>query len=62
MDSKEIVIILLIDMSKVFDFLCYFFIIKKLDVYRFGSSLLDLIRFFFDKRFNRVKINDYISE
>ena len=38
------------------------FVTKIVDAYGFGSSSLDLIRSFFDKRLNRVKINDHISE
>ena len=62
MDRKEIVTILSTDMSKAFDSLCHSLTVKKLDPYGFGSSSLDLIRSFFNKRLNRVKINDHISE
>lgn len=61
-DRKELVIILFIVRSKVFDLLSYLFILKKLDVYGFNSGLFELIRFFFDSRLNRVKINGYMSE
>ena len=61
-DRKEIVTILSTDMSEAFDSLRHFLTIKKLNAYGFGSSSLDLIRFFFDKRLNRVKINDHIGE
>lgn len=46
-DRKELVIILFIDMIKVFDLLSYLFILIKLDVYGFNSSLFELIRLFF---------------
>ena len=62
MDRKDIATILSTDISKAFDSLCHSLIIKKLDAYGFGSGSLDLIRSLLDKRLNRVKINDHISE
>ena len=61
-DRKEIVTILSTAMRKAFDSLCRSLTVKKLGTYGFGSSSLDLIRSFLDKRLNRMKINDHISE
>ena len=61
-DRKEIVTILSTDMSKTFDSLCPALTIKKLEAYGFGNRSLDLMRSFFDRRFNRVKSNGHISE
>ena len=61
-DRKELVTILSTDMSKAFDSLSHSLTLKKLDAYGFNSSSLELIRSFFDRRLNRVKINGHMSE
>ena len=61
-DRKELVTILSTDMSKGFDSLSHSLIIKKLSAYGFRSGSLELIRSFFDKRSNRVKINGHTSD
>ena len=61
-DRKELVTILSTDMSKAFDSLCPALTIKKLEACGFGSCSLDLTRSFFDRIFNRVKINGHTSE
>ena len=62
MDRKELVTILSTDLSKGFDTLCPALTIKKLGAYGFGNRSLDLMRSFFDRRFNRVKINGHTSQ
>ena len=62
MDRKELVTILSTDLSKGFDTLCPALTIKKLEAYGFGNRSLDLMRSFFDRRFNRVKINGHTSQ
>ena len=54
MDRKELVRILSTDLSEGFDTLCPALTIKKLEAYGFGNRSLDLMRSFFDRRFNRV--------
>ena len=61
-DRKELVTILSTDMSKAFDSLCPALTIKKLEACGFGNCSLDLTRSFFDRIFNRVKINGHTSE
>ena len=56
-DKKEIVMVLLTDMSKAFDSLCNSLTVKKLEAHGFGSDSLSLIRSFFRNRLNRVKLN-----
>ena len=62
MDRKELVTILSTDLSKGFDTLCPALTIKKLEAYGFGNRSLDLMRSFFDRRLNRVKINGHTSQ
>ena len=54
--------ILSIDLSEGFDTLCPALTIKKLEAYGFGNRSLDLMRSFFDRRFNRVKINGHTRQ
>ena len=54
--------ILSTDLSKGFDALCPALTIEKLEPYGFGNRLLDLMRSFFDRIFNRVKINGHTSQ
>ena len=61
-DRKELVSILSSNMSKAFDSLCPALSIKKLEAYGFGNCSLNLTRSFFNKIFNRVKINGHTSE
>lgn len=61
-DRKELVTILSTDMSRAFDSLCHSLTIKKLKAYGVGNGSLDLIRSFFNKRLNSVKINGHTSE
>lgn len=42
--------------------LCPELTIKKLETYGFGNRSLDLMRSFFDRILNRVKISDHTSE
>ena len=56
MDRKELVTILSTYLSKGFDTLCPALTIKKLEAYGFGNRSLDLMRSFFDRRLNRVKL------
>ena len=62
MDRKELVRILSTDLSEGFDTLCPALTIKKLEAYGFGNRSLDLMRSFFDRRFNRVNINGHTSQ
>ena len=62
MDRKELVTILSTDLSTGFDTLCPALTIKKLGAYGFGNRSLDLMRSFFDRRFNRLKINGHTSQ
>ena len=61
-DRKELVSIISSNMSKAFDSLCPALSIKKLEAYGFDNCSLDLTRSFFNKIFNRVKINGHTSE
>ena len=61
-DRKELVSILSSNMSKAFDSLCPALSIKKPEAYGFGNCSLNLTRSFFNKIFNRVKINGHTSE
>jgi len=61
-NRKELVTILSTDMSKAFDSLSRSLTLKKLDAYGFNSSSLELIRSFFDRTLNRVKINGHMSQ
>lgn len=60
-DVGEIVVILLIDMSKVFDFVYLILYKVKLKVYGFCESVLNLMKFFFDGRKNRLWVGMVIS-
>ena len=62
MDRKELVTFLSTDLSKGFDTLYPALTIKKLKAYGFGNRSLDLMRSFFDRRFNMVKINGHTSQ
>ena len=55
-DRKELATISSTDMSKAFDSFCPAVTIKKLEAYGFGNRSLDLMRSFFDRRLNRVKL------
>ena len=61
-DRKELGSIVSSNMSKAFDSLCPALSIKKLEAYGFCNCSLDLTRSFFNKIFNRVKINGHTSE
>ena len=54
--------ILSTDMSEAFDSFCHSLTINWMLIDSVALSSLDLIRSFLHKRFNRVKINDNISE
>ena len=55
LDSKEKVYLLAMDMSQAFDFHHHSLTLAKLNAYGFRDSSLDLMRFFFYGRLNRVK-------
>ena len=61
-DRNQLISILSTDMSKAFDSLSHSLTIKKLEAYSFSTSLLSLMRLFFDSRQNRVKLNDTTSD
>ena len=61
-DRKELAYILTNDMSKAFDSLSHSLIVKKLEACGFEHNSLNLLRSYFDKRLNRVKIGDVTSD
>lgn len=61
-DERELVCILSTDMSKAFDSLSHSLILKKLEAYGFVPDSLNLMRSFFEKRMNRVKLGNNVSE
>ena len=61
-DRKKLAYILTNDMSKAFDSVCHSLIVKKLKAYGFEHNSLNLLRSYFDKRPNRVKIGDVTSD
>ena len=58
-DRKELAYIMTINISKAFDSLCHSLSVKKLEVYGFEHTSLNLLRSYFD---NRVKISDVTSD
>ena len=60
-DSKDQVLALSMDMTKAFDSLCPASIVKKLEAYGFSNEALELMRSFFHKRANRIKIGGTTS-
>ena len=61
-DRRELAYILTNDMSKACDSLCHSLIVKKLKAYGFEHNSLNLPRWYFDKRLNRVKTGDVTSD
>ena len=57
-DNKEYVTVLSTDMSKAFDSLHPALMIKKLKAYGFNEPSLNLLRSFFERRKNRVKLQE----
>ena len=61
LDKKLITILLFIDFKKAFDMICRDLLIYKLLNYGFGNEALDLIKSYFSKRSQRVKIGKFLS-
>ena len=62
LDSKRIVGILSSDMSKAFDSLSPQLLLNKLQAYNFSDKAIQLIRSYFQRRENRVRIGSVISD
>ena len=62
LDSKRIVGILSSDMSKAFDSLSSQLLLNKLQAYNFSDKAIQLIRSYFQRRENRVRIGSVISD
>ena len=58
-DRKDLAYILTTNISKAFDSLCQSLSVKKLELYGFEHTSLNLLRSYFD---NRVEINDVTSD
>ncbi|PFX13009.1 putative RNA-directed DNA polymerase from transposon BS [Stylophora pistillata] len=61
-ERKELVYMLSTDLIKAFDSLSHSLIVKKLEAYGIGQNSLNLLRSYFDNRFNRVKIKGVTSD
>lgn len=46
-DRREVVVVVVIDLSKVFDFVCYLFFLVKLKVYGFMYDVLEIMIVYF---------------
>ena len=61
LDDNKVVMAVLMDFSKTFDYLPHNFLIAKLEAYGFGNSALKLIASYLTGRKQCVKNNDILS-
>ena len=61
MDKKESIGVVVVDLSKAFDSVCYNLLLAKLKAYGVRQEALELIQSYLSDRFQRVRCNGYYS-